>query len=339
MSSRTASGSTAETRPEYVTSQLEVRQGPPPFYSGAVMSSRLKRIFHLIAGRYVHRIMRGKGVVSNAYLSAKLMPLEREKTPGGQGLVVVRRPEKSNSGGGSVPPAPPRELQEGWGPDYLVSGDRDMKSMLQILEESAGDLASFRRVLDFGCSAGRMLRFFPEPEQRECWGVDIKAAHIAWCQEHLSPPFLFATTTTLPHLPFEDDYFDLVYCGSVFTHIGDLPDSTFLELRRVLRPGGFAHITICDEHTIESLHTRYPERPFTENLRRLDAETGVLSEDYAFFSVGVDPWTLVFYDSSYLIEKWSRLMEFRSLSPEAMDYQTALVFRKRPHVEASRHDG
>jgi SAM-dependent methyltransferase len=295
------------------------------------MSSFLKRILDRLARPHLQRIMRGKGVVTNAYLSAKVMPLERRKTAGGQDLVVVRRSVGNREAADLAARVPPAELQEGWGPDYLGTGQRDVESMLRVLEQAGGPAASLRRVLDFGCSAGRMLRFFPEPEQRECWGVDIKASHIAWCQENLSPPFLFATTTTFPHLPFEDDYFDLVYCGSVFTHIGDLPDATFLELRRVLRPGGFAHITICDEHTIEALHARYAERPFTESLRRLDAETGVLGEDYAFFSVGVDPWTLVFYDSSYLIEKWSRLMEFRSLTPEAMTYQTALLFQKRPY--------
>jgi len=43
-----------------------------------------------------------------------------------------------------------------------------------------------------------------------------------WCQQRMSPLFKFATTTSFPHLPFEDGYFDFVYAGSVFTHITDL---------------------------------------------------------------------------------------------------------------------
>lgn len=280
----------------------------------------------------MERIVQGAAVVTNAHLSAKLIPFERRDTADGEHLVVWQRSRNTAARTETAPPVPPLELREGWwGSDeeYLEPGRRDMATMLQILDGVGASLPNVRRVLDFGCAAGRMLRFFPEADQRECWGVDIKAHHIAWCQEHLSPPFLFAAATTLPHLPFEDGYFDLVYCGSVFTHIGDLPDATLLELRRVLRPGGFAYITIHDEHSIEALLDRYPERGLTDMLRRLDAETGILQQDYAFFYVGVDPWTLVFYDSSYLIDKWSRLMEIESISPEAMDYQTALVLRKR----------
>ncbi len=83
-----------------------------------------------------------------------------------------------------------------------------------------------------------MLRWFPGGDGTERWGCDIKGETIAWCQQHPSPPMHFVTTTTLPHLPFEDKYFDFVYCGSVFTHIIDLPDAWFLELRREIRPAG-----------------------------------------------------------------------------------------------------
>jgi len=295
------------------------------------MRSLLKRILFRVAGGYVERIVQGASVVNNPYLSAKLVPFERRVTTDGEHLVVWRR-SAATLGTESETPVPPPELREGWwgaDEDYLEPGRRDLEKMLRSLETVGASPPAFQRVLDFGCAAGRMLRFFPEPERRECWGVDIKSRHIAWCQEHLSPPFFFASTTTLPHLPFEDDYFDLVYCSSVFTHIGDLPDATLLELRRVLRPGGFAYLTIHDEHSIESLLHRYPERGLTDMLRRLDAENGILHSDYAFFFVGADPWTLVFYDSGYLIDKWSRLMEFESIFPDAMDYQTALVLRKR----------
>jgi len=95
-------------------------------------------------------------------------------------------------------------------------------------------------------------------------------------------------------------------------------------------------VTIHDEHSIESLFHRYQDRGLTELVRDLDAETGVLQQDYAFFYVGADPWTLVFYDSRYLIEKWSRMMAVESMTPEAMDYQTAIVLRKRPQREPSK---
>ena len=133
--------------------------------------------------------------------------------------------------------------------EYLASGREHVSRMLDVLQQSSNSPVPLRYVLDLGCASGRMLRFVPRDNAAEHWGLDINANQIAWCQEHLSPPMLFAVITTAPHLPFEDHYFDLVYCGSVFTHIAELADAWLLELRRVLRPGGYAFITIHSRRT------------------------------------------------------------------------------------------
>jgi hypothetical protein len=102
-----------------------------------------------------------------------------------------------------------------------------------------------------------------------------------------------------------------------------------------LRPEGLVYLTIHDEHSVNALFHRFQERGLTKMLQRLDAETGILQRGSRFFYVGTDPWTLVFYDSAYLVEKWSRFMEVESITPEAMDYQTALVLRKRSRSNAA----
>jgi hypothetical protein len=51
------------------------------------------------------------------------------------------------------------------------------------------------------------------------------------------PPRCWASTSgRLRSSGAEDQSSDLVYCGSVFTHIDDLADTWFLELHRILRP-------------------------------------------------------------------------------------------------------
>ena len=37
----------------------------------------------------------------------------------------------------------------------------------------------------------------------------------------MEAPFHFAVTIIVPQLPFEDNHFDLIYAGSVLTHIDD----------------------------------------------------------------------------------------------------------------------
>ena len=159
----------------------------------------------------------------------------------------------------------------------------------------------------------------------------MNASFISWCEQHLGPPFLFLTTTTSPHLPFEDNYFDLIYCGSVFTHISDLADAWLLELRRVLRKGGYAFITIHDKTTMELLFTKTWSKgtvEFVDRVKRFDEKTSISTKDYAWFSFERDPDSQVFYDTQYLVEKWSRFAKVVSVTPEAYGYQTAILLQK-----------
>ena len=61
---------------------------------------------------------------------------------------------------------PPGSLWEGYGSteeEYLALGREHMASMLDILRKAGASVEAFQRVMDFGCAAGRMLRFFPFP--------------------------------------------------------------------------------------------------------------------------------------------------------------------------------
>jgi ubiquinone/menaquinone biosynthesis C-methylase UbiE len=144
-------------------------------------------------------------------------------------------------------PVPPDHFLWGYTREsFLLWGERDVQTMRKISEASGFTLEGAKRILDFGCGPGRMIRWLTSltDKGREIWGADMFAESIVWCQQHLSPPFWFTTTTSLPHLPFEDGYFDFLYAGSVFTHIADLADAWLLELRRVVRPGGRLYLTI-----------------------------------------------------------------------------------------------
>jgi SAM-dependent methyltransferase len=273
-------------------------------------------------------------ILENPYVAAKrLSPLEA-----GKGFYIIPLEKRDPTVG---LPVPPKRFWEGYGDteeEYLASGCEHVTAMLGIIRKAGASPEAFSRVLEFGCAAARMLRFFPStsgPSER--WGVDVKADVISWCQHQLSPPLLFVANTTYPHLPFEDNYFDLVYAGSVFTHIADLPDTWFLELRRVLRTGGYAYITICDKHSIDLLFSKYRAIKglawYLDMLRRFDDKTGVLSQDYGCFSIeggnwGGFPVPQVFYDADYLVRRWSPLAKVISVNQEAYGFQTALLLQK-----------
>jgi SAM-dependent methyltransferase len=229
-------------------------------------------------------------------------------------------------------PLPPPELRLGYGrsaDEYLANGQRHVQNMLDLLRASGARLERSTRILDFGCGAGRMIRWLAALSGPcEVWGTDISAEHIVWCTQHLAPPFHFLVNTILPHLPFEDRYFDVVYAGSVFTHIDDLAPMWFLELRRVLRAAGKLYVTIHDRHSIELLTHAWREVPFAEFLRQNQDYAAFAHTNFAMFTIGRATESQVFYDVESLCERLQGLFTVLSVTEEAYGYQTAVLLEK-----------
>jgi SAM-dependent methyltransferase len=228
-------------------------------------------------------------------------------------------------------PVPPEGLWVGYGSDaesYISRGRSNVADMVRILEGRGVAIRDTNRVLEFGCAAARMLRHVPEfAPKAELWGVDNSAQHIQWCVNNLTPPMHFATTTTIPHLPFEDRYFDLVFCGSVFTHIEDMQQSWLLELGRVLRPLGKLFMTIHDEHTVALLDTSSRDQWLAKMMREQDVYASN-KDDFNMIVVGRGAASQVFYNSDYLKTILPPGLRWVSHTPAAYGYQSAVLLEK-----------
>lgn len=235
---------------------------------------------------------------------------------------------------------PPVELRAGYGirsdgsPDdeaFLLGGRQQTNVLRRLLDADGFQFGAGQSVLELGCATGRMLRWFEaEAQASEYWGVDVDAESIAWCQAHLAPPFHFLMNTTAAHLPFEDRSFDVVYAGSVFTHIAELADAWLLELRRLLKPGGYLFATILDDVALGTLAREFPQAPANRMTNEFDAATGVLSMDYTSFSFLSSPRnTRMVYRRAPLIEKLSRWFDVQRIKDSAYGWQTGLLLRKR----------
>jgi ubiquinone/menaquinone biosynthesis C-methylase UbiE len=231
-------------------------------------------------------------------------------------------------------PIPPPELFAGYGSTaetYISLAETHVRTMRRLLAETGFTPTRGDRILDHGCAAGRMIRCLRDlADECEIWGTDITASFIYWCQQHLSPPFHFAVTTTVPHLPFEDRTFRLIYCGSVFTHIDDLTMAWLLELRRILVPGGRAYLTIHDGHTLDLLAGQHADTPLARQLRA----SGVYRPGDKDFNMLVvnrrGQWSLqTFYDLDYFCSLVKPMYRVLSCVPEAYGYQTAVIVERR----------
>lgn len=225
-------------------------------------------------------------------------------------------------------PIPPQNLWIGYGKTkekYLDSGKKDVETMLSLLAKTDFSITSQKRVLDFGCGAGRMMRNIDQAG--EVWGTDISADHIYWCKQNLNPPLRFVTSTLLPHLPFEDRYFDLIYCGSVFTHMDDLTEAWLLELRRILVQQGRIFLTIQDHHTMQLLETDYKESFLARKMRQNEF---YMKANRAFKMMSIDrnTYSHVFYDCNYFCKILNQMFEVLSVVPEAYGYQTGIIVTK-----------
>ncbi len=151
-------------------------------------------------------------------------------------------------------PLPPAELlhrvgkidEPDVGAEYEAIGRRSRERIERLLPDEWS--WEGKRVLDFGCGAGRTLRhFLSEAEQAEFHGCDIDEPSIAWLTEHFSPPLHVFENGEQPQLPQPNGFFDLVYALSVFTHLSDDWAGWLLELHRVLKPDGLLFATFLNE--------------------------------------------------------------------------------------------
>lgn len=111
-------------------------------------------------------------------------------------------------------------------------------------------LTAFQSILDFGCGCGRLARLFAgHPGQIQ--GCDIDARHVNWINDNLR--FMRAKVSrVVPPIPFANDEFDAVISISIFTHLTEASQDSFLaELHRVCQPEGRLFLTVHGERALQ----------------------------------------------------------------------------------------
>jgi SAM-dependent methyltransferase len=155
------------------------------------------------------------------------------------------------------PPLPPRDLAE-----YVGNRDADpLASYVEIGAAVHGALVDLldrpldgRRVLDFGCGSGRVLRhFLADAGRAELHGCDIHPPSIDWLRRHVCPPVHAHLIGPEPPLPFADGYFNIAWAMSVFTHLTDSWARWLAELHRVLEPDGIAIVSVLSRGYYEHI--------------------------------------------------------------------------------------
>jgi SAM-dependent methyltransferase len=104
--------------------------------------------------------------------------------------------------------------------------------------------SSIKSVLDLPCGHGRVMRFlrkaFPDAQLTAC---DLNQDGVEYCAQVFGAhPVL--SCEEISAIPLHDTY-DLIWCGSLLTHLPEEKCAEFLRLfQRLLRPGGIVVFTI-----------------------------------------------------------------------------------------------
>jgi SAM-dependent methyltransferase len=253
---------------------------------------------------------------------------------------------------GDLRPVPPGALRARSGRPgiqlFIDSARRSADELEAALAAAGRSLPDFDRVLDFGCGCGRVLG---ELERRgesgpALFGCDIDGEAIEWAQSHLAGVRL-ARNGLNPPLPYPDATFDLVYSSSVFTHIdADAQRGWLQAIKRVLRPGGLALISVYGEHAFDGYRSGRllgVSRDFQSRLAdygSLDGP-GIVFAPYGrsawnnFNFVGTsEAYGITFNSESYVRREWSKHLDVVTVLPRSWWFTSQdLVVLENPRRE------
>jgi SAM-dependent methyltransferase len=227
-------------------------------------------------------------------------------------------------------PVPPRRLRARTGApgvrEFLDGGRRAARE----LEEGLGrPFEKFGSVLDLGCGSARVLPHVAELAQdARCAGCDVDAEAIAWAADH-HPNLEWAVSAAEPPLPFEDGSFALVYSISVLSHLDEASQDRWLEeVRRVLRPGGIALLSVHGSYAFEQFRRGEVASGW---CRREAFVRGPLGPEEFMFEPYIrsvwneselpgvgDDYGLAFHGEQYLLNHWARWFQVEAVLERAL---------------------
>ena len=196
------------------------------------------------------------------------------------------------------------------------------------------------RLLDVGCSTGRVLRHAHVFGNGlyEAWGTDLAPANVNWMQRHLPQEIQTASNSASPPLNYDSNFFDVVTGFSLLPHIDDNEMSWIEELKRITNPDGLLLITVANEatwaaageredtiqHFVRSNHIA-GNAPFSKTtfeqplpgdriVRKLST-----NEVYNCF---------IWRSNAYLHQQWSKCLDIHRIVDRAhMGYQSVMLAR------------
>jgi SAM-dependent methyltransferase len=211
--------------------------------------------------------------------------------------------------------------------DYLFSGYASFKTIENLLAKHTQlTITPELSILDWGVGCGRVARHFIDANC-QVKGVDIDPQNVAWCRQNLAG--LYEQISPQPPTNLSDNSIDFAFGISIFTHLTEDDQFRWLdELQRLIRPKGYALMTIQSEYAL--LRGQEPARRILSlNERGIDdAVIGTRLDDVV--GKKSDYYRETFHQHQYIIQNWSRWFDVIAIeSGEHFSHQDYVILRAR----------
>lgn len=203
--------------------------------------------------------------------------------------------------------------------EFLEVGGRLAADALQAYHAVRAGQEAYGTWLDFGCGVGRIFVHLKKAGIQALYGVDPDRGAIHWLQRRYGEE-TFRVSSKLPPLPFPGATFDVVLAISIFTHMEEAEQLSWLsELSRILKPGG---LLIASTHGSDLLVTRDDLTP--EQIERLHGSGFLFAPGRWTFNEGS-----AFHSVEYMNKAWSTWFSNRLFLPRGLgQYQDLSVWQK-----------
>lgn len=211
---------------------------------------------------------------------------------------------------------------------YLSTG-KYLAGVIHEQIKAAGLSPAGLKILDFACGPGRVATQIKEKlPGSELYGSDIDREAVGWASKNKGDIAQFSVNNETPPTKYANDYFDVVYSVSLFTHLDEACQNDWLqELRRILKPGGIlvttVHGAFCRDTCTEKELSLLEDKGFAF---RVD-HTGKFKID------GLpDFYQTTFHTRYYVENNWPTHFEIESyIEGGVHGHHDLITLRKRDH--------
>lgn len=207
-------------------------------------------------------------------------------------------------------------------------------------------IQSMDAILDFGCGWGRITRIFlRDIEPNKIYGCDCTEDAITMCKE-TNKWCNFDLNDAHPPTKYKSSMFDLIYAYSVFSHLSEDSQKSWIEeFHRILKPGGILVVTTRQRNFMEQLSKLDYFSQFIDNdtshpsdvesidraLKDYDNGKFVYFGTGGGFNLSGDFYGEAFVSKSYVEKNWNNLfniVDFIQQPPPNIDQNIIVAVKK-----------